>query len=117
MENTFLRTPETFEEYRNKKAEDECFICNSRPIRNFNYWKIIKNDFSYDAVAETHHMLVPKGHCGTVRGADILEDERTSILNTLEKEQSYDSIIVNFKKAKSFQSHLHYHLVKWKKRP
>lgn len=56
-----LRTPATEKRYREYLAsggKNDWATCYA--IREFTYWKIIRNKFPYDAVATQHDLLIPK---------------------------------------------------------
>jgi diadenosine tetraphosphate (Ap4A) HIT family hydrolase len=117
--NTLLRTPETWARYQHAEKEEGCFICNrlkTAPIREFEYFAIIENKFPYDAVAEVHHMLVPKRHGATRdRCTGDEAQEMWAIGRELDEEGFYDSKVENFAVAQSQPSHYHLHLVRWKR--
>lgn len=116
--NTLLRTPETFEKYHNnpKRESATCFICDAESLWTYEYWKLIRNDFPYDAVAETHHMLVPLRHFPT--NAEMNNGEARElgeILRMKDEGGNYDALIENFAGGRTFKSHYHIHLLKWKR--
>lgn len=118
MINTLLRTPATFQKYSSnpKRSAEECFICTAPALETYYLWKLVKNDFPYDAVARAHVMLVPKRHIATgeeLFGAERLELD--SIKRTLNSLGAYDAAIENFTIGRTFQPHYHLHLVKWKR--
>lgn len=114
--NTALRTPETFAKYHDnpKRVSDDCFICRSVPIRSFDRWCIIDNEFPYDAVAVAHRMLVPKRH---VPGHMLLTLEESRelelVMAILDKEGDYDALVQNMARGRTFPQHLHLHLLQW----
>lgn len=110
MRKTPLRTDETHERYENIPKEEKCFMCNAVPLQDFIYWKIIVNAFPYDAITETHHMLVPKEHVPSVTKENVRK-EYDDIIRTLSQ---YDSVLFNNPHAKTHPDHEHYHLLKWK---
>lgn len=69
---TFLRSKETMRKYiqtfENRKLPGKSHnpfrYALENPqgqiVKKFKYWFIMMNDFPYDAVAETHHMIVTK---------------------------------------------------------
>ncbi len=65
MSHTF-RTKETEEIYRkyreNNPIDGKCVLCAIPSIRDFKYWRIVKNDFPYDLISETHDMILPIRH-------------------------------------------------------
>ena len=118
---TALRTAETWARYQAepKKDNGDCFMCDPEAIvvvREFDLWIIIENNYPYDVVAKTHHLLIPKRHFA-------FDDKRTfgekyqleAIKNILNNEGNYDCIMQNFTAGQSQPQHLHYHLLEWKR--
>lgn len=118
---TYLRTQPTWEAYKNapKRNAKECFLCSWQEmelVQEFDYWLIVKNQYPYDAVAEVHHMLVPFDHWKHEEEvSDVAGEEIESILEDLDKDGSYDCIMRNFAVGQSHPTHLHYHLIRWKR--
>jgi len=63
---TSLRTSEMKEKYQEYKRKnlpnDICPLCEKTALKKFKYWKITNNDFPYDLVASTHHMVISIRH-------------------------------------------------------
>lgn len=71
--------------------ERECVLCGREPIEEFQFWKIIPNQFPYDLIAKEHQMLVPKRHViETLLNAEELQEMFYIKANHLAK---YDHII------------------------
>lgn len=121
MGNTLLRSAETFKTYHDNPKRDpslECFICSAAPSRIFPYWKIIKNDFPYDAVASIHEMLVPIRHVARDTGLSAEEFAALDIIKrVLNKERTHDAIIENLDRGRTVPGHFHYHLMQWIRAP
>ena len=116
MKNTALRSPKTFERYLAKPKEDGCFICKAEAVEEYKHWKIIWNDYPYDAVASRHYMLVPIKHVPT--RSTVSQDARKeleSIMAQLEDSKRYDSILENFHTARTNTEHFHFHILKWRR--
>lgn len=123
---TYLRTDETWEAYQNapRRDEKECFMCDLigvTVVKKFHYWIIIENQFPYDAVAEKHHLLVPIEHATKIENLHYEDkesaiDELKDILADIEESGEYDCQIKNFTIGQSHPTHLHYHLVTWRRR-
>jgi hypothetical protein len=80
----------------------------------FNYWKIIENDFPYDGVCDQNVMLVPLRHVAVEK--DLTLAEYNELLWIKEYEiTEYDTIMLNFPKAQTHPSHLHYHLLTFRR--
>lgn len=112
MRNTALRSDACWDKYQAHPPSDTCFLCEPKPIREFKHWYIVENDYPYDKVAGTHHMLVPKQH---VQYEEQLPQEvrhdLVKIFWELDRKGEYDAILRNFIKAQSHSAHLHYHLL------
>lgn len=112
-----LRKPESHARYlefvRSGKLP-QCYLCESTPIREYKYWKIVENQFPYDEVAETTHMVTPKRHL-TESGLTWREmSELQKVKETIHKE--YDMILENAHKNKLIPGHYHLHLLRLKER-
>lgn len=109
-----LRTKEAQAIYEKHVADgmldDGCPICKAEPIKSFQLWKIINNDFPYNLIAKTHHMLVPLRH---VDESGLSEDERKELIDikNYHVHQFYEFIIESTKKKKSIPAHFHLHLL------
>lgn len=119
-QNTALRTPETWERYQNapKRNAEVCFLCDftGEIVRRYENWFIVVNEYPYDNIAEVHHMLVPKEHLCNEQDFTIeMEEEANDILLEINAEGFYDCFMRNFTVGQSHRSHLHYHLLKWKR--
>jgi hypothetical protein len=110
---SIFRTQEQLEKYKAYIAagglDTGCVLCSKSPIKTFTYWKVIPNDFPYDLVAKTHHMLIPFQH---VAEKNLSEDEWKEFqLIKGEYLQQYDYIIEATEKQKSIPQHFHLHLI------
>lgn len=96
--------------YRKSGALDQsCVLCDREPIKSFNYWKIIKNDFPYDLIAKTHHMIVPLRH---IQEADIAPEEWAEFKAIKANDLgAYEYIIETTNHIKSIPTHFHLHLI------
>jgi diadenosine tetraphosphate (Ap4A) HIT family hydrolase len=109
-----LRTPEGTAHYKayikNGGLEGVCRICEGAAMEEFQYWKVIKNNFPYDKIATTHNMIAPKRHADE-HGLSAEEwNELTKIKNGyLHKE--YDYLIEATHRKKSIPTHFHLHLI------
>ena len=108
-----FRTRETSEKYRALRSsgtmDSGCALCEASPIKAFNHWKIIGNNFPYDLIAETHHMIVPLRH---VKETEITEEEWAEYQQIKEKDlQEYGYIIEATNRTKSIPAHFHLHLI------
>lgn len=84
-------------------------------VKEYQHWKIIKNNYPYDAIAEVHDLLVPKRIFSVLSEASDEEcTEYREILLSLEKEHQYEAMLINFTKNQSVSAHFHLHLLTWK---
>lgn len=120
LTTTFLRSHETESRYleqRKRRVHDpknnppfEPRIDNA--IREFDHWFIIENDFPYDAIATTHHLLFTKRKVAFEW--DLLTQEEREELEYLKKEffnNEYDVFYENLPKGQTLRSHFHLHLL------
>lgn len=108
-----LRTEETAEKYRIHRAtgalEKSCPLCRENSLETFKFWKIIQNDFPYDRIAETHHMVIPLRH---INEEGLTEDELQEFHKIKHsKLQEYDLIVEATSRNKSIPAHFHLHLI------
>ena len=99
-----------YEEHKASGAMDhECVLCTAEPLETFTYWKIIQNDFPYDRIAETHHMIVPRRHCIEL---DLTNEEKIEF-SRIKKDvlDRYNYIIEPTNTLKSIPNHFHLHLI------
>ena len=115
---TTWRSEETEHKYTEFRAQGGldagCRLCALEPLQSFQFWKLCKNDFPYDAVAQVHHMLIPKRHVTD----DGLSEEELHELKTLKKgvvNDNYDYIVDSTNRTKSIPTHVHLHLLSIKK--
>jgi len=109
-----LRTPEGTARYKayikNGGLEGGCRICEETTLKEFQGWKIIKNNFPYDKIAATHNMIVSKRHADEHGLSTDEWSELTKIKNEyLHKE--YDYFIEATHRKKSIPAHFHLHLI------
>lgn len=110
-----LAAAKRYKDYRAHRAANEtCPLCTKPPLHAFIFWKIIPNDFPYDLIAETHHMIIPLRH---VVEEKLTEDERSEFLSIKQSHlQDYTYIIEATRNVKSIPEHFHLHLIIGKKR-
>ena len=114
------KTQEKYNTYRvNKVKKSACDFCVSEPDDkklNFVYWKILKNMFPYDRIAEHHELIIPKRHFKNE--ADMTPEEREELVyikaHQLAKDKKYDFIWENFTHIRSVE-HYHLHLLSFKR--
>ena len=111
-----LRTPKTEDKYlkitESRKNSKFCSLCKEKKIlKYFKHWKIIKNNFPYDKIAKTHHMILPFRH---VRGKELSKKELEEFKNIKKSyinNGKYHFIMEATKKYKTIPDHFHLHLI------
>lgn len=107
------RKPESERIYQDalKNGRTANFVAEE-PIEEFDFWKIIHNNFPYDAISRKHHMLVPKRKVGSDTDLTIGElNEFTRIKKQIA--DKYDIFLENSDHDKSVREHWHLHLIQW----
>lgn len=89
---------------------DACPLCSKEAIKYFMCWKIVINDFPYDVIAASHHVLVPLRH---VKGGGLsaVEKEELELIKAKYVDERYDYMIEATTKNKSIPDHFHVHLI------
>jgi diadenosine tetraphosphate (Ap4A) HIT family hydrolase len=109
-----LETEKTYQNFLKSPRPTECFLCRAQPIKEFEHWKIVENEFPYDGIATKSHIIAPKNH-KTEDG--FTENEKTELLK-IKKDlgNQYDMIIENGTNNQSIPQHFHLHLIVLKER-
>lgn len=109
-----LRSVEMEEKYKGYRQSSEwnsgCTLCAEPPLKDFQYWKIINNNFPYDKVSRIHHMIIPK-RCVTEKNLTPAETAEFLSLKSSYINQNYGHIIEAVNKGKSIPGHFHLHLL------
>lgn len=112
MHKPTLRTPETEQKYQDRIAEgalnNGCVLCRAETLQQFEHWRIILNDFPYDRIAKTHHMILPLRHTAEINEEERMELEE--IKKTYINEQ-YNYVMESVNRQKSIPSHYHLQLI------
>ncbi len=109
-----FRTPETAQRYiediNGGMLERSCPLCDGPALKEFTYWKIMRNLYPYDKIAHRHDMIVPLRHA---REPDLTIEERTELWHIKEGylHTNYDYILEATHKRKSIPEHFHLHLI------
>lgn len=110
-----FRSPEMTKEYDDFKAagglQDGCRLCDVPAIKQFEYWKISQPKFTFDRIAELHHMLLPLRHTTELTLTDKEQKELLEIKHSPDVQEAYEFIIEASHKKKSIPAHFHVHLV------
>lgn len=113
-----LRTPETeakYQAFKKTKEADGCCFCrevekfekeeDTAVICTWEHWGLMWNDFPYDAVYDTHHLLFPLRHVD-YEDLTLKEiEEYRQIVKNLDYHQSVE----NFGERQSQKGHWHIH--------
>lgn len=109
-----LRTDDVIQKYIQHK-QDICFFCFSDTVRTFKYWKLKKNMFPYDKIAEEHMMLSTYEHISEREQLmPAAKAELEEILKMYNDEEYFDAYLENFKICRTILDHFHIHLIKFK---
>ncbi len=117
---TFLRTEEGMDRYmevmkeRNEKNIKSDHFVNYQHllIKEFKHWVIIENEFPYDAVATTSHLISTKREIAL--DWSLLNKEEWEEFKSIKEEylkNNYDAIWENFPSGQTIPGHFHLHLV------
>ncbi len=87
-----------------------CPLCHAEALKTFRFWKIVNNNFPYDAIAKIHHMIVPLRH---TKERGLNAEELDELLQIKEEvlNSEYDYLIEAALKNRSIPEHFHLHLV------
>ena len=108
-----LRTPENQKRYDEAKeggALAECPLCKKVSLKEFVFWRVVKNNFPYDVIASHHDMLVSVRHTTETE----LTDEEYQELRHIKAEYiplHYGYIMEAMPQEKSIPGHAHLHLI------
>lgn len=110
-----MRKPETqemYEEYLNSGIDVKSNWSKVTPKLESSYWKIIKNEFPYDALDITRHdLLIPKRNFSTLSDANQNElNDLVLILKVIDDLYSYTR--QNTRKGKTIHEYFHIHLIR-----
>lgn len=111
------RTKKTQARYeRHKKAhfgKGVCKLCDKKSVptlKDFRYWRIVKNRFPWDRIASIHHLLLPKRHT-TYEKLSRAEKAELEKLKPSYINRSYWIIAEATHRKKSIPGHFHLHLL------
>jgi len=111
---TKLRKPETWERYQNAPKYPVGFLSDPdyvTIVKEFDYWVIVENDYPYDAITDTHHMLVPRD---VYTSFEDVSDAAAEELDAVVREyinENYDATMENTMQNRTVPTHIHLHLL------
>lgn len=110
----YLRTKESQEYYQAHVAAgglaDGCRLCEAPSLKEFELWRIIGNNFPYDKIAKTHHMIIPKRHAND-REITEAEWQEFKTIKEAYLHPTYEYLVEPTWKMKSIPAHMHLHLL------
>lgn len=111
--DTTMRKYINFIENRKEVTSLSIFDDDSRSLIQFKYWKIVENEFPYDAIASVNHMLVlkrkEKFDWRLLSEQELLEYRDLQYGYIQEK---YDVIYENLPASQTVPGRFHIHLLK-----
>ena len=117
MNNRSFQVQERYERFKkdNVHAQSSFFLDERRMsiVANFEFWYVEENDFPYDNVFSTHHLIVPKRLIAFYRESNQAEHEEFLYVKK-KLFGNYDGILENFPGSRSIVNHWHAHLFVWK---
>ena len=116
MESDTLRSGEMLEKYfaQLDSLKQVKNLLHLEALWSGEFWFIAANEFPYDMIAETHHLLVP--HRVFAEAWEMTIPEIVELNKIKERVgMDYDSINENTHKRRSVGRHYHLHLLKYKK--
>lgn len=121
---SFLRTKNIVEIYQaalrdrsNVSDHNDFFTKDNTIIKSFQYWVVVENKFPYDAIADIHHLLIPKRK--EIDGwLDLNSEEGQELLFIRNSfiQDNYDMVSENMPRSKTITNHFHIHLMVLKRR-
>ena len=95
---------------KSREGSNVCPLCAAPSLTEYTFWRIITNDFPYDRIAITHHMLIPKRCCDD---NELTADEHAELINLRDTvlNDTYERMIVTMSMKTSIKQHFHYHLI------
>ncbi len=92
-----------------------CPLCDERvSVKSFKYWRIVKNIFPYDKIANRHDMLLPRRHISENKLNEREIAEYKKIKENYIRNTNYHYIMEANQKMASIPNHFHLHLVELK---
>lgn len=108
-----------YRKYRQSEENSKCNFCIDEPVNIdhvFTHWKILKNIFPYDMIAEHHDLIIPKRHFHSE--SEMTPQERAELIyiktELLPVKKKYDIVWENFPHLRSVE-HYHVHIIRFKR--
>ena len=116
-----LRTAKTRREYikviKGGHLKDKCPMCDeSIIVKEFTHWKVVRNRFPYDLIADVNDLLITKRHT-TFEDLNYEEREEYALIKKTFIEKNYHIILESLANGRSIPSHFHVNLIVYKGRP
>lgn len=111
-EHMTLRTSKTqraYDRYRMHPRSRSCYLCRAVTIKAWRYWKLLDNEYPYDRIADTHHIIALKRHAREDELTPEEIREWREVRGYLH--QHYDMLFENTVKKKSIPGHHHLHAI------
>ena len=112
---TYLRTDKIYKKYLFKQKKDSIF--HLKVVKQYKYWRIVKNEYPYDAIASRHDLLVPERQ---IKDIFLITKKEWQELKTLWRSfinnRHYDCILIPLPWSQTFKGRIHFHLIKIKVR-
>lgn len=109
-----LRTKKVQNAYRETMVsgthDKGCALCDKVALKTFTHWRIVKNDFPYDLIADVHDMIIPLRHTTDV-GLSKEEWEELQVIKKAHLNETYQFIMEAMTWTQSIPAHFHLHLV------
>ncbi len=107
-----LRTEHTqrrYDDFRTRKVAGDCYLCRGETVREYRYWRILENEYPYDRIADTHHIVALKRHAPE---HEMTAEERTEYERVRrDLHTRYDMLFENTVRKKSIPGHHHLHAI------
>ncbi len=110
------RTQQKYKEFLEEGGALDFSDWKNRLIKEYRYWRLIKNWFPYDAVALKNDILITKRIVPFDWNKLNLKEKEELVKIKQSLSEEYDLILENLPKNRSISSHFHLHLLKLKTR-
>ena len=94
--------------------KDPMFFDTAESVMEFDNWRVIENQFPYDAIAERHDLLIPKLMASFF--SELSAEEVGEVLKLVGGDgrlAEYDSVVWNLPHQQSQPHWIHFHLIKY----